>query len=297
MEQLPKKQKWLRIDIQIEYKVKKCSKNSMVEFVLDSRFYSDFSRPYFNGKTLFHSKSYSIFVLIPFYMFFNLSIGKIMVETLCGLLGLFPIQGLFSVFNFSDLLIWIKLQKDVSAPSPLTSATCGFDLCWFIWVFLGDICEIMCVKKSQLSQKEPSKWGFFCIFLGSTFLRLMYFIQYLNTFVKKSFIFFLHLISPFPCNVFLFSFLDSSLTLQEGNETLQTPNWILKQWRVFSKLSLLQSNSAKISQGADNFYWFFLKIVAKSSLIENKICFHQLQLYLWDWRLLDKLVSVFYPFG
>ena len=29
---------------------------------------------------------------------------------------------------------------------------------------------------------------------------------------------------------------------------------------------------------------------------KTEIRFHQLQLYLWEWRLFDKLISVFYPF-
>ena len=137
------------------------------------------------------------------------------------------------------------------------------------------------------------KLRFFCIFLGVTFLRLMYSIQYLNTIVKNFLYSILHLISVFPCCIFPLSFSDSSLEVR--NETLKTPNWILKQWVVYSKFSLSQSILARFLQSADKIYRFFHKNCSKIQFDGKKaeIRFHQLQQSLWEWRLFDKLFSVF----
>ena len=108
--------------------------------------------------------------------------------------------------------------------------------------------------------------------------------------VKSFLISFLQSISVFPCCIFPFSFSESNLSLEERNETLKTPNYILKQ-RRFWKFSLLQSTSERISQNVDIVHKFFVKIVTKSSWTEFRL--YQLQLYSWEWRLFDKLICFF----
>ena len=66
----------------------------------------------------------------------------------------------------------------------------------------------------------------------------------------------------------------------------------------FLKCSLLQSILARILQSEDKFYSFFREFSSKFQFGRKKIEIrsHQLQLYLLEWRLFDKLISIFYPF-
>ena len=64
-------------------------------------------------------------------------------------------------------------------PYPQAQLYVGLGIADFFWVFLADLCAILCVKKLELSRNR-----LFRIFLGVTFLRLVYFIQYLFTFVE-----------------------------------------------------------------------------------------------------------------
>ena len=71
---------------------------------------------------------------------------------------------------------------------------------------------------------ENVKLRFF-VFLRSDFLEIDVFCLIFEHFCKKNLLFsFLHLISVFPCYIFPLSFSVSSLSLEERNETLKTPN-------------------------------------------------------------------------
>ena len=98
---------------------------------------------------------------------------------------------------------------------------------WSLLIYFGlfgrfIICNDVC-QEIGIQSAETVKLRFFCIFLGVTFLRLKYFIQFLNTFLKCLLFSFLHLMSAFFCYVFSLSFSDSGLSLRGRNGTLKTP--------------------------------------------------------------------------
>ena len=61
---------------------------------------------------------------------------------------------------------------------------------------------------------------------------------------------------------------------------------------------MLQSILARILQSEDKFYRFSRENSGKIQFDRRKteIRFNQLQLYLWEWRLFEKLISVFLSF-
>ena len=132
-------------------------------------------------------------------------------------------------FQFSDLLIWLKIRKTVS-----NAIILNLSYMWF-WslVSLGWFCAIMCVKKSELSQWKPSNWGFLYV-SPSDFLEIDVFIQYSNIYVKKIFYFcfFICFLATFSLSVF-WNLNPFRSILEERNETLRTPNSILNQRKVF----------------------------------------------------------------
>ena len=150
-----------------------------------------------------------------------------------------------SVFNFSDLLIWIKLRKVGSTPLPSTSATCGLGHLWFIWVFSADLCSVMCVNRNR--QIEV-----FLYLSRGDFLEIGVFYSIFEHIRKKNLFWFLHLISGFPCYIRPLSFPDSSLTKFRGKKrNVVNTNVDPKTMKSFS---LLQSIIARILQNGDRFY-------------------------------------------
>ena len=133
----------------------------------------------------------------------------------------------------------------------------------------------------------------FRTFLGVTFLRLVYFIHYLNTFVKNLLFSFFHLISVLRCYIFWFQF-----KFRGKKRNIKITNLDPKTKNGFSKFSLLRSILAIIIRSVDKFYRFFGENSGNFQFGRKKIEYrsHQLQLFLWEWGLFDELIFVFYPF-
>ena len=132
-------------------------------------------------------------------------------------LGPFPIQRFVFVLSFSDLLIWKKLQKEFSTVLPSTSTPCGLAHSQFMW-------NIVCQKVGTQSI-ESVKLKFFLYFSRYDFLQIDVLYSIIEQFCKKNLFFsFLHLVLVFPYWNFPLISPDSSLSLEERNETLKTPN-------------------------------------------------------------------------
>ena len=147
--------------------------------------------------------------------------GKIVkLSALCKIISADP------RFHFCFLFFRsVDLNKITKRCLNVLTLSLSYMWAWSLLICLGLFGQFMCNSVCQeigTHSTETVKLRFFCIFLEVTLLRLVYFIQFLDTFVKK--IFYFRFISQFPCYIFFLSFPDSNLSLEGRNETLKTPN-------------------------------------------------------------------------
>ena len=141
------------------------------------------------------------FEVLTMVWLLTLSTRKTWQRCVCGFLELFPIQNFFSIFNFSDLLIWTKIRKDVSKPLPSNSTTCRLRHCCFFGSFWSIYVQY-CVWGSWNSVNRNRQLEVFCLFIVMIFLRLMFFWSIFEHICKK----FSPSFSSFSLNVSLLSF-------------------------------------------------------------------------------------------
>ena len=125
---------------------------------------------------------------------------------------------------------------------------------------------------SRNSVNRNSQIDFFCIFLGVTFLRLVFFSQYLKTLVKKAFFVF-----SLNFNVSLIHFCSEFFgfpsKIREKKRNIKNTQLDPKTMRGFLKIFLVAVNFSGNFTNEDNFVGFSVKLVAKSTLNEKKQIF------------------------
>ena len=128
---------------------------------------------------------------------------------------------------------------------------------WSLLIYLGLFGQFMpnivCQKIGTQSIENVK----FCIFLEVIFLRLMYFNQYLNTFVRNLSTRFLQLISVFSRFIFHFSLLRFQSKFRGKKQNIENTKLDPITRKVFFRVFRVAVNFSKNFTKCRNFYSFF----------------------------------------